>query len=271
MRTARAQTPITVTARTTAEAHSPDLAKSIFARQLGRDATGWPPPFEARAGFGHRLVARGSRKTEMNGENAWAMSPTMNISVDGAQGPITPSRPNSLASSGSSASRRVRHLVMQAMTFFDSNRERAWCSLRDASTLLHGEPGEFGINAPSNQSTFQRNGLAAWQAKRALQYVEGNLGSKMAVRDMANLLALSTSHFSRAFKQSVGCAPMCYVAARRVERAKLMMTSTPQRLAVIALACGFADQSHLNKHFRRAVGMSPGLWRRTAIPNSGEG
>jgi AraC-like DNA-binding protein len=50
-----------------------------------------------------------------------------------------------------------------------------------------------------------------------------------------------------------------------------MMTSTPEKLAVIALACGFADQSHFNKHFRRAVGMSPGLWRRIAIPNAGEG
>jgi AraC family transcriptional regulator len=272
MKKVRSQAPITETARTTVEAHGPDLAKSIVVRQLGRDADGWRPRYEARASFRHRLVAQGSRKTEMNGENAlWAMSPTMNMSVDGAQGPITPARPNSFGSSATSVSRQVGHLVMQAMTFFDSNREAAWGSLKDASALLHGEPGEFGINAPSRHSAFQRNGLAAWQAKRALQYVEGNLGSKMAVRDMADLVALSTSHFSRAFKQSVGCPPMTYVAARRVERAKLMMTSTRERLAVIALACGFADQSHFNRHFRRAVGMTPRLWRRIAIPNSGEG
>lgn len=272
MKTVRAQMPITVTARTTVEAHSPDLAKSIVARQLDRDAAGWRPRYKARANFGHRLVAQRSRKAEMNRENTfWALSPTMNISVDGEQGPITPSRPNSFGSSAASVSRRAGHLVMQAMTFFDSNREAAWGSLRDASTLLHGKPGEFGIGPSSRQSTFQRNALAAWQAKRALQYVEGNLGSKMAVRDMADLLALSTSHFSRAFKQSVGCPPMTYVAARRVERAKLMMTSTRERLAVIALACGFADQSHFNKHFRHAVGMSPGLWRRIAVLNSRAG
>jgi AraC-like DNA-binding protein len=41
-----------------------------------------------------------------------------------------------------------------------------------------------------------------------------------------------------------------------------MMTSTRERLTDIALACGFADQSHLNRHFRRVVGTSPGLWRR---------
>jgi AraC-like DNA-binding protein len=55
---------------------------------------------------------------------------------------------------------------------------------------------------------------------------------------------------------------MAFVVARRIERAKLMMTSTRERLTDIALACGFSDQSHLNRHFRRVVGTSPGLWRR---------
>ena len=56
---------------------------------------------------------------------------------------------------------------------------------------------------------------------------------------------------------------MSYIAERRVERAKLMMTSTRERLSDIALACGFVDQPHLNRYFRRMVGMSPGLWRRS--------
>ena len=56
---------------------------------------------------------------------------------------------------------------------------------------------------------------------------------------------------------------MAYVAARRVERAKLMMTSTRGKLTEIALACGFADQSHLTKSFSRVVGMTPWRWRRT--------
>jgi len=41
------------------------------------------------------------------------------------------------------------------------------------------------------------------------------------------------------------------------------MVSTDAQLTEIALACGFADQSHLNRSFRRMVGMSPGVWRRT--------
>jgi transcriptional regulator GlxA family with amidase domain len=67
----------------------------------------------------------------------------------------------------------------------------------------------------------------------------------------------------RAFKHSVGLSPMEYVVARRVERAKAMISGTRVPLAEVALACGFADQAHLNRRFRDAVGISPGRWRRS--------
>jgi AraC family transcriptional regulator len=189
----------------------------------------------------------------------------MNMRVDNAPGPTIPSRPNSSPSSFAPATAQVGHLVMRAMTFFESNREIAWRCLRAASTLLGRESEAIGTHAPPSQSILRPGGLTAWQANRALEYIEGNLGSKMTIGEIADCAALSMSHFSRVFRRSLGCSPMSYVAARRVERAKLMMTSTRERLAVIALACGFADQSHFSRQFRRAVGMSPALWRRTSI------
>jgi AraC family transcriptional regulator len=199
----------------------------------------------------------------MRDENPFRAMSQLNVRVDSAQGPIIPSRPNPSLSTIAPASARVGHLVMRAMAFFDSNREVAWRCLRDASTLLAGESEAIGISAPPLQSLLRRpGGLAAWQAKRALEYIEDNLGSKMALRDMADTVALSPSHFSRAFKQRLGSSPMSYLAARRVERAKLMMTSTRERLTEIALACGFADQSHLSRSFSRVVGISPWRWRR---------
>jgi AraC family transcriptional regulator len=185
----------------------------------------------------------------------------MNMRADSAQGSITPSRVNPALSS---TSVHVGHLVTRAMAFFESNREVAWRYLRDASTLLGGESEAIGINAPPSHSILRPGSLTAWQARRAVEYIENHLGLKMEVRDMADFVGLSPSHFSRAFKQSLGSSPIAYVAARRVERAKLMMISTRERLTQIALACGFADHSHFTRSFRRVVGMSPALWRRAS-------
>lgn len=59
---------------------------------------------------------------------------------------------------------------------------------------------------------------------------------------------------------------MEYVVMRRVERAKTMISGTREPLAEVALACGFADQAHLNRRFREIVGISPGRWRRSNAP-----
>jgi AraC family transcriptional regulator len=160
------------------------------------------------------------------------------------------------------ASTRVGHLVRQAMTFFETDRKAAWRCLSDASTLLGPELRELGASAGKVQQA-RPGGLASWQVRRTQAYIEENLGSKMDIEDLAAEVALSKSHFSRAFKHSVGLSPMEYVAMRRVERAKAMIVGTREALADVALACGFADQSHLNRRFRDLVGVSPGQWRRS--------
>jgi AraC family transcriptional regulator len=161
-----------------------------------------------------------------------------------------------------SASMRVGHLVRQAMTFFETDRKTAWRCLNDASNLLGADAQDLGVNAPSAHK-LQPGGLATWQARRTLAYIEANLASKMDIDDLADVVALSRSHFSRAFKRSVGLSPMEYVVVRRVERAKTMISGTTEPLAEVALACGFADQAHLNRRFRDIVGISPGRWRRS--------
>jgi AraC family transcriptional regulator len=164
-----------------------------------------------------------------------------------------------------SASMRVEHLVRQAMSVFETDRKAAWRCLSDASTLLGADAQDLGGNVPSVDK-LQPGGLATWQARRTLAHIEANLASKMDIEDLAKVVALSRSHFSRAFKRSLGFSPMEYVVVRRVERAKAMISGTREPLAEVALACGFADQAHLNRRFRDIVGISPGRWRRTNAP-----
>lgn len=186
--------------------------------------------------------------------------------------PVSPLLPHSNSSQRSTLSEpaRVGHLVRRAMSLFETNRAMAWRCLSDASNLLGIESDATNIPEAPAPIAFRSGGLSVWQAKRALAFIEGNLGSKIGIAELSALVALSKCHFCRAFKLTLGTSPMAYVSIRRIERAKFLITSTSERLSEIALACGFADQSHFNRSFSRTVGTSPGLWRRCAAPLLGQ-
>jgi AraC family transcriptional regulator len=189
--------------------------------------------------------------------------PFAGVPAENMRGSGMVSRLHSSMRSVASGSTRVGYLVRRAMTYLETDREAAWRCLSDASHLLGTESEESRIQVSRLSRALPPGGLAAWQAKRTLAYIEEHLGSKVTIQELATQVALSKSHFSRAFKSSLGSSPMAYVSMRRIEHAKIMMTSTRERLTDIALACGFSDQSHLNRYFRRIVGVSPGLWRRS--------
>jgi AraC family transcriptional regulator len=107
-----------------------------------------------------------------------------------------------------------------------------------------------------------RGGLAPWQERRAKEILSANLDRGVPLKDVAQECRLSLSHFSRAFRSSMGVAPHSWLLTRRIEVAKQKLRDSRLPLAEVALACGFADQSHLTRVFTRMVGVSPGAWRR---------
>jgi AraC family transcriptional regulator len=107
-----------------------------------------------------------------------------------------------------------------------------------------------------------RGGLVPWQERRAKEILSANLDGGVPLKDVAQECRLSLSHFSRAFRSSMGVAPHSWLLTRRIEVAKQKLRDSRLPLAEVALACGFADQSHLTRVFTRMVGVSPGAWRR---------
>jgi AraC family transcriptional regulator len=103
--------------------------------------------------------------------------------------------------------------------------------------------------------------LAPWQERRAKEIISANLGG-VPLADVARECRLSTSHFQRAFRRTVGMAAHQWLLSRRIEVAKEKLRDGQSSLSDVALACGFSDQSHLTRVFNRLVGISPGAWRR---------
>lgn len=103
--------------------------------------------------------------------------------------------------------------------------------------------------------------LPSPRLRRVLEYIEAHLDRIIRLPELASAAALSTYHFSRAFRASTGLTPMRYVWHRRVERAKLLMRQPGLPLATIAFDCGFSSQSHFTGVFKRETGLTPTEYR----------
>jgi AraC family transcriptional regulator len=104
-------------------------------------------------------------------------------------------------------------------------------------------------------------GLDRATLRRVSTYVEERLAEDLSLSEMAAVASLSPYHFARLFKASTGVSPHQYVIGRRIERAKLLLSTTNWSLTAIAHAVGFAHESHLALHFKRVTGLIPSSYR----------
>jgi AraC-like DNA-binding protein len=127
-------------------------------------------------------------------------------------------------------------------TIFVLPFERLCCSSDDEkSLLLKHEPN-------------RQNRLLIEQVKEILElHLIQNVGSI----EIAATVGLSPWYLHRLFKRVTGCTLHQYVIERRIEKALQLIANGSQPLKDIAVKAGFADQSHLTRHFKKIVGMSP--------------
>ena len=104
-------------------------------------------------------------------------------------------------------------------------------------------------------------GLTRTTLRPAITYIEEHLAENLSLSDIAAVVHLSLYHFARLFKESTGVPPHQYVIGRRVERAKLLLSTTNWSLTTIAHTVGFAHESHLALHFKRLTGLTPRYYR----------
>jgi AraC family transcriptional regulator len=99
---------------------------------------------------------------------------------------------------------------------------------------------------------------------RAVQSLETDFARDLSLAELAAQAQLSRSHFVQAFRQRTGHAPHQYLLRVRLSHARKLLAQEDQELSLseIAAACGFSDQAHLSRHFRRAFGTTPAAFRR---------
>lgn len=99
--------------------------------------------------------------------------------------------------------------------------------------------------------------------RRARDYLHENLGTNVSLAELAHVSQLSPYRLTRLFTASVGVPPHSYQIQLRIEHAKrLLLRGVPASKA--GNDAGFFDLSHFTRHFRRYVGVPPGLYARLA-------
>ena len=139
-----------------------------------------------------------------------------------------------------------------------SNLSRSWLE-----AVVHSQPRLSMLSFMPMPETpdASRGGLSPAMKHRVCDFIESHIGEKISLDSLSTMAGLSPHHFARAFQQSLGMPPHRYLLRRRLEHVEQLLRNTQLPLSHIALAVGFSDQSHLNRHFRRLTGMSPSLAR----------
>ena len=111
--------------------------------------------------------------------------------------------------------------------------------------------------------TLPREALAPATVKRVIEKIENSLADKIRIEELAEMVGLSRSHFSRAFQATIGQSPQEFLIQRRLCEARNLLADTEQAISDIALTSGFSSQSHMTKAFKKHLGITPKQYRRT--------
>jgi AraC family transcriptional regulator len=158
--------------------------------------------------------------------------------------------------------------------------DRLWQTVRKLKALIgSADPGErmyaealggllaheilrLGGAIPAPRPA-DRGGLAGWQQRRVLDFMQEHLAEQVPLHMLADLVRLSPYHFLRSFKKSFGEPPHRYWSGQRIERAKALLANPRASITRTAFDVGFSATSAFSSAFHRVTGQTPTDYRRS--------
>jgi len=134
------------------------------------------------------------------------------------------------------------------------------CDTLKSESLLMVIFGQLLTRHSNSKSTTRGETFPGIVLKPAIEHLNENFTSEISLQILSNLCGMSRFHFLRVFRATLGLPPFEYLTNLRVRYAKRMLASGKD-IVESAQASGFYDQSHLNRHFKRIVGVTPGQYR----------
>jgi len=121
--------------------------------------------------------------------------------------------------------------------------------------LIH----KYGLEK-SDEIAFNRS-FTSSHYKRVLDFIATHFHDNVTLEMMAAQAGISTYHFARLFKQTIGQSPHQFLMHYRVEQARKQLAKPNTLIADIAITCGFSDQAHFTRVFKQITGKTPRQFR----------
>ena len=117
------------------------------------------------------------------------------------------------------------------------------------------------IRSSSTRRALRGVQLKDFYIQEAINYMEHNYQRELSVEELADVCKLNRSYFSKLFRDSMGCPPQEFLIRLRLSKAAEQMQSTKASIGDISAACGYPNQLHFSRAFKKRYGVSPREWR----------
>ena len=117
------------------------------------------------------------------------------------------------------------------------------------------------MQSSSTRVSAQENQLKDFYIQEAVNYIEQNYQRNLTVEEVADACRLNRSYFSKLFRESMGCPPQEFLIRMRLSKATELMKTSRASIGDIAQLCGYPNQLHFSRAFRKRYGVSPRAWR----------
>ena len=135
-------------------------------------------------------------------------------------------------------------------------------SARDgfSALVLESIATELMVHASRQHSSCAERKPPRW-LKHVKEFLTENFAEPPGLTEIASAAGVHPTHLARVFRQFEGCTIGDYVRTARINFARRQMLESADPLVQIALAAGFADQTHFTRSFKRVTGMTPSQFR----------
>lgn len=96
-------------------------------------------------------------------------------------------------------------------------------------------------------------------------YISVHINDRLSTKDLAELTGYTEYYFSRKFKQEMGCGIREYITKEKIERAKILLSSTNMSILEISVELSFSSRSYFSDTFQKICGLSPGEYRKQML------